>query len=254
LTARLANGEALPDWLAFDTATGKLSGTPTETDLGSLAVVVTAMDHFGLTVERSFGLTIQSGTSNGGSKGNAGVGNGQDAPPPGHTHNHNDGPGTGPGNPGSKGGNKGGIGGGKEDAALNDFLDSFQADAQTAEGPSAMDSVGALDADWFERWFLLPAQAHENAHGHTLSAGNGPSVEAHWQQLLNALKRLDAERQDVAPWQGKGQGADLSGLDGLLSGNAALMRLQEGAVGLAAAGTQLKGFTGLREGVASLHG
>lgn len=117
-----------------------------------------------------------------------------------------------------------------------------------------MDSVGALDADWFERWFPLPTQAHENAHGHTLSAGHGPSVEAHWQQLLNALKRLDAERQDVAPWQGKGQGADLSGLDGLLSGNAALMRVQEGAVGLAAAGTQLKGFTGLREGVATLHG
>jgi len=36
--------------------------------------------------------------------GNEGVGNGQDDPPPGHDYNQNDGPGTGPGNPGSQGG------------------------------------------------------------------------------------------------------------------------------------------------------
>ena len=33
--------------------------------------------------------------------GNEGVGNGQDAPPPGHDNNQNDGPGTEPGNPGN---------------------------------------------------------------------------------------------------------------------------------------------------------
>lgn len=37
-------------------------------------------------------------------KGNEGVGNGYDAPPPGHDENYNDGEGTSPGNPGSKGG------------------------------------------------------------------------------------------------------------------------------------------------------
>ncbi|MFZ5557165.1 MAG: VCBS domain-containing protein [Pseudomonadota bacterium] len=37
-------------------------------------------------------------------KGNEGVGNGEDPPPPGHDDNWNDGPGTSPGNPGSKGG------------------------------------------------------------------------------------------------------------------------------------------------------
>lgn len=37
-------------------------------------------------------------------KGNEGVGNGEDPPPPGHDENQNDGPGTGPGNPGSQGG------------------------------------------------------------------------------------------------------------------------------------------------------
>jgi VCBS repeat-containing protein len=37
-------------------------------------------------------------------KGNEGVGNGEDPPPPGHDENQNDGPGTSPGNPGSAGG------------------------------------------------------------------------------------------------------------------------------------------------------
>ena len=35
-------------------------------------------------------------------RGNEGVGNGEDPPPPGHSTNYNDYPGTGPGNPGSK--------------------------------------------------------------------------------------------------------------------------------------------------------
>ena len=35
-------------------------------------------------------------------RGNEGVGNGIDPPPPGHTTNRNDYPGTGPGNPGSR--------------------------------------------------------------------------------------------------------------------------------------------------------
>ena len=38
-------------------------------------------------------------------KGNAGVGNGLDPPPPGNPHSENDQPGTGPGNPGNAGGN-----------------------------------------------------------------------------------------------------------------------------------------------------
>jgi len=42
-----------------------------------------------------------------GRHGNEGVGNGEDPPPPGHATNQNDGPGTSPGNPGSKGGGHG---------------------------------------------------------------------------------------------------------------------------------------------------
>ncbi len=54
------------------------------------------------------GPTIDIGKGNNKPKGNEGVGNGEDPPPPGHDQNYNDGPGTSPGNPGNKGGNNGG--------------------------------------------------------------------------------------------------------------------------------------------------
>lgn len=50
----------------------------------------------------------------GGGKGNEGVGNGEDPPPPGHDHNWNDGSGTSPGNPGSRGGGGPGGPGGRQ--------------------------------------------------------------------------------------------------------------------------------------------
>jgi hypothetical protein len=71
-----------------------------------------------------------------GHKGNEGVGNGEDPPPPGHDDNYNDGPGTGPGNPGSKGGSShgghghGGHGHGKPG-------DDYGIDADTAPGLGA---------------------------------------------------------------------------------------------------------------------
>jgi len=83
---------------------------------------------------------------------------------------------------------------------------------------------------------------------------NHRAPEQHWQHLLQALNRLDAERKGTPPWQGKGQGADTSALAGLLTGNAALLRVPGDAVGLVASGTALKGFAGLHEGVPALHG
>lgn len=174
------------------------------------------------------------------SKGNEGVGNGADAPPPGHAVDQNDGAGTGPGNPGSKG---------KKDDLLDRFLDGFKTDAKTAAHKSPLGALGALDAGWFDRWLTPSAPAN----GQAPSASNGQAVEAHWQHLLQALNRLDAERQGASQWQGKGQGADLSGLAGLLSGNAAMLRTHGDTVGLAAAGTQLRGFAGLREGATALR-
>jgi hypothetical protein len=44
LTATLGDGSALPDWLAFDAATGTLSGTPDNADVGTISVTITASD------------------------------------------------------------------------------------------------------------------------------------------------------------------------------------------------------------------
>jgi Ca2+-binding RTX toxin-like protein len=167
--------------------------------------------------------------------GNEDVGNGADASPPDHATNQNDGAGTGPGNPGNKG---------KKNDLLDQFLDGFKANAKEAEKQSHLGALGTLDAGWFDRWLSPPAQENEQA----MSSNNTQAIEAHWQHLLQALNRLDTERQGAAQWLGKGQGADLSGLAGLLSGNAAILRTHGDPVGLAV-GSPLKGFAGLREGV-----
>jgi Ca2+-binding RTX toxin-like protein len=56
--ARLANGDPLPSWLAFDAATGTFSGTPANADVGSLHIVVTATDTSGAAVSSAFTLGV----------------------------------------------------------------------------------------------------------------------------------------------------------------------------------------------------
>ena len=57
-TATLDNGEALPTWLSFDAATGTFSGTPGDSDVGSLSVTLTATDSFGASISDTFNLAI----------------------------------------------------------------------------------------------------------------------------------------------------------------------------------------------------
>lgn len=112
----LADGSALPSWLAFDAATQTFSGRVPRDAAGSLDISVTATDGVAgqsgnLSASDVFSLSFASGGGgggnggNGGSKGNEGVGNGVDAPPPGHDYSFNDGAGTSPGHPGAQGGN-----------------------------------------------------------------------------------------------------------------------------------------------------
>jgi len=240
-TATLPNGKALPAWLKFDAATQTFSGTAPANAKGSIDVRVTASDGHGECSTASDVFKISFGNKTvlpTVTQGNEGVGNGQDAPPPGHAVNQNDGAGTAPGNPGNKG---------KKGDLLDRFLDGFKMEAKAAN-KSPLGSLDALDAGWFERWLTPPAPAN----GQAAFPSDGQAIEAHWQHLLQALNRLDAERQGAAQWLGKGQGADLSGLAGLLSGNAAMLRTHGDPVGLAA-GAELKGFAGLREGITSLR-
>jgi VCBS repeat-containing protein len=56
--ASLADGSALPAWLAFDAATQTFSGTPSNWDVGSLNLRVTATDNSGLGASSNFVLNV----------------------------------------------------------------------------------------------------------------------------------------------------------------------------------------------------
>ncbi len=57
-SATLSNGDPLPSWLTINAATGVLSGTPTNGDVGSLAVKVTMTDGAGASANDTFNLTV----------------------------------------------------------------------------------------------------------------------------------------------------------------------------------------------------
>lgn len=57
-SATLESGAPLPSWLSFDAATRTLSGTPTNAEVGSVALNITATDSAAQAVSDSFNLTI----------------------------------------------------------------------------------------------------------------------------------------------------------------------------------------------------
>jgi Ca2+-binding RTX toxin-like protein len=57
-SATLANGDALPSWLTFNTTTKTFSGTPHNGDVGSLSLKVTAVDSTGVSASAVFGLAV----------------------------------------------------------------------------------------------------------------------------------------------------------------------------------------------------
>ena len=57
LTATLSNGDPLPSWLSFNSATQTFSGTPDDPDIGSITVKVSASDGTD-SVEAFFGLNV----------------------------------------------------------------------------------------------------------------------------------------------------------------------------------------------------
>ncbi|MBA0219929.1 putative Ig domain-containing protein, partial [Pectobacterium brasiliense] len=58
LSATLADGSPLPSWLRFDPAIGTFSGTPSNSDVGTLVIRVTATDGSNTSISTSFGLTV----------------------------------------------------------------------------------------------------------------------------------------------------------------------------------------------------
>jgi Bacterial Ig-like domain/Putative Ig domain/FG-GAP-like repeat/FG-GAP repeat len=62
LSASLANGQPLPSWLTFNTNTGTFSGTPTNSDVRTISVKVTATDSSNTFVSDEFNLTVVDNT------------------------------------------------------------------------------------------------------------------------------------------------------------------------------------------------
>jgi trimeric autotransporter adhesin len=59
-SASLADGTALPTWLTFDSVTHTFGGIPTNSEVGTLHLAVTATDSGGLSATSSFTLTVQN--------------------------------------------------------------------------------------------------------------------------------------------------------------------------------------------------
>ena len=59
-SATLPNGDPLPSWLSIDPQTGELSGTPSNDDVGSLVIQITATDSAGASVSTTFNLTVEN--------------------------------------------------------------------------------------------------------------------------------------------------------------------------------------------------
>ncbi len=59
-SARLADGQSLPSWLAFDAQTRTFSGTPTGTDTGVVPLLLSVADAGGLIASTTFDLVVSS--------------------------------------------------------------------------------------------------------------------------------------------------------------------------------------------------
>lgn len=242
-TATLSNGKALPSWLKFDAATQTFSGTAPANVKGSVDVRVSASDGHGAcsTVSDDFKVSFGNKTVvPTASKGNEGVGNGVDASLPGRCANTNDGAGKLPGQPDYK------HDGVRDDDPLGRFLDGFKREDKSDQ--SHHSALPALDRRWFDQW-----GEQQQASGPAGQGQGNYDVERHWAELTHALNQLDAERQSAPAWGHENRGADISGLAGWMQGGGHGARGGIDAVSLACGtGTQLKGFSGIQEGMGKL--
>lgn len=152
-----------------------------------------------------------------------------DPPPPGHSTNLNDGPGTSPGNPGAS------------------QVKKVQPAASAANMQTSAKAAPVELVDW-TAWDT----AQEPAPSGNASPRSESQIEHHWQQLLATLQQLDAQRSANDVWSDPNRGAGF-GLTGLAATSAPNGLSGPNAVGLTAgSGTHLASFSGLKEGLASL--
>lgn len=197
-----AGGGWLPAWLTFDAETLTFSGLVPADAAGSLEISLELEDdHEDMDATYdSFTLTFAAdpgGSDGGKGKGNEGVGNGEDAPPPGHDTNQNDGPGTSPGHPGSKGGTPGKP---KSTAAIEPIS---VAHTKSAASPVHGKSDQAHDARQQKAASL--AADDFGAEGHTpgkpvptVGKGNGNGAAKRIAAILSDMSDTPADTQPIA--------------------------------------------------------
>jgi len=266
--ATLADGSALPDWLNFDASTRTFSGE-TPRVVGFVDIQVTATDSMAATGSMTGSLSASDVFRILVSHGNEGVGNGEDAPPPGHDHNTNDGAGTSPGHPGSIGGN------GHPTASASHPQEQDQhsrsSDAKTdrddtrQQGSEDTEDSGNHRTDelirtWFEEesaseqyssfgaldrhgaWGgQIDRQVHRN-----VARGISGDVSSEWERMNARLKEhLEQSGDDEGIFAEPGMGYRSFGLFGS-GGSQGIPPLGMGS------GQQLKSLAGLKEGLERL--
>jgi VCBS repeat-containing protein len=263
--ATLADGSALPDWLNFDAATRTFSGeTPKE--VGFVDVQVTATDSVAATGSTAGSLSASDVFRISVSHGNEGVGNGKDAPPPGHDRNTNDGGGTAPGRPGSKGGNGHPSASAKHPQEQEPHDRSSDAKKhkddtpQQDTGDSGSQRTDELIRTWFEeestseRYSSFSTLDRHGAWGGQVdrqvkrNVGRGVSedVSSEWERMNVQLKKhLEQSGGDDGHFSESGTGSRSFGLFGS-GGQQGIPQLGTGN------GQQLKALAGLKEGLERL--
>ncbi|MHB0986531.1 MAG: putative Ig domain-containing protein [Sulfuricella sp.] len=244
-SAQLADGSALPGWLMFDAATQTFSGHVPKGAKGSMDIQVVAGDGHGTQSVASdvFQVSITNGQCGG--HGNEGVGNGQDAPPPGHDSNWNDGPGTSPGNPGSRGGNS--------------RDDNSSRPGQTCNGKNDSEkSWGGQDkSNSFAYVDLKLVDHHSDALGSGMEQGGAPAANdetdyyRRWVDVDLKVSRLRADSDRMPSWLDPAHGADIGALAHSTGGTGNCGGVDALSL-VASSGACLKGFSGLKEGMTRL--
>ncbi len=262
--AALADGSALPDWLKFDAATRTFSGE-TPKQVGFVDVRVTATDSVAATGSTAGSLSASDVFRISVSHGNEGVGNGEDAPPPGHDRNTNDGAGASPGHPGKKGGN-----GHPTASAHPQEQDQHDrsSDAKKHKGDTPSQDTGDSDSrrtdELIRAWFEEKSASEQyssfgtlDRHGawggqidrqvkRNVARGISGDVSSEWERMNARLKKhLAQSGGDEGISAESGTGARSFGLYGS-GGSQGIPQLGVGN------GQQMKALTGLKEGLERL--
>jgi len=241
-SARLANGDALPGWLKFDSATQTFSGRAPRKMKGTLDITMTASDGHGSQSSASDTFCITFDKK--GVKGNEGVGNGEDPPPPGHDRNANDGPGASPGDPGSQGLHQDHEQGDRHERQRCHGDDCIKAEAEADDHRNRelacldLNKVGACGRE-------KDQEQHDSQRSYESN-----DFYKRWAEMDRALGQWLADDQR-GDWLAPRHGADLSCLKGigLAGGNVELGAGGYDNLSLNTSGALLKGFKGLEEGM-----